>query len=553
MSASKKKKDHMGEVTQGLTQKQLKEAKEASAAKRKTITYWVVGIVLVALVATLLVWDSGFFQKRAVAATVGSEQLTVGEMQYYYGMTRSNQVYQEQYMQQMYTQFGMEYTPTFDSSKSDAEQIKDEESGQTWAAYFRETALDTAKQVIALNAAAKEEGYTLSAEGKTTMQDNIKSMKDQVKTGGWASFGAYLGTAYGKYVSEGIYTSCQEKAALASEYQTHHQDSLTYTTSQLAAYEQENPALLQSYDFRYAYIPGDPEVKTGDDGENIAATDEEKAAATAAAKEKADALVNGVKAAAADKKEDSFNELVKTAVAEDSSYADPTNNLQSGVLGNDLSTNGAAYFEWLSDSARKAGDIEAISSGTGYYVVLFLKSELNDTPTVDVRHILIKAEAPVDDETTADVDESTGTPTQEALDKAKADAQAILDEFNALPDDKRTADAFGKLANEKSEDGGSNTKGGLYRYVEEGDMVPNFDAWIFDSSRKSGDTGLVANVDEGSSYYGYHVMYFVGQDGPKWHELAENSLRTDDMTKWMEDIQAPLTAEWTTGGDSIGK
>lgn len=545
MSASREKKDRQGVTAQGLTQKQLKEAKEAQAAKRTTITYWIVGIVLAALVVALLVWNSGFFQSRATAATIGNETLTVGEMEYYYGVARSNQVY----MDQMYAQFGM--TPAFDSAKTDAEQIKDEESGQTWADYFRETALDTAKQVIALNAAAKEEGYVLSADGKTDMQDSIKDIKEQVKTGGWASFSAYLNRAYGKFVNESVYAKCQETAALASEYQTHHQDSLTYTTSQLATYQQENPAKLQSYDFRYAYIPGEPEAKADADGNTVDATDEEKAAATKAAKEKADAMVKGVQDAAADKKEDAFNELVKDAVDETSSYADPENNLQTGVLGNDLST--AAYYEWLSSTDRKAGDINAISSGTGYYVVLFLKAELDDTPTVDVRHILIKAEAPTDDPETADVDESKNAPSQEVLDASKAKAQALLDEFNALPEDKRTADAFGKLANENSEDGGSNTKGGLYRYVSEGEMVPEFDTWIFDSARKSGDTGLVANVEAGSSYYGYHVMYFVGQDGPKWQELAEESLRSDDMTKWLESIQEPFTAAWTASGDSVGK
>ena len=545
MSASREKKDRQGVAAQGLTQKQLKEAKEAQAAKRTTIIYWIVGIVITALVVALLVWNSGFFQSRATAATIGNESLTVGEMEYYYGIARSNQVY----MDQMYAQFGM--PASFDTTKSDAEQIKDEESGQTWADYFRETALDTARQVIALNAAAKEEGYVLSADGKTNMQDSLKNIKDQVKTGGWASFSAYLNRAYGKYVNESVYVKCQEQAALASEYQTHHQDSLTYTTSQLAAYQQENPAKLQSYDFRYAYISGTPEAKTDAEGNAVDATEEEKTAATAAAKAKADVLVKGVQDAAADKKEDSFNELVKNAVDETSSYADPENNLQSGVLGNDLSS--AAYYDWLSSADRKAGDISAISSGSGYYVVLFLKSELDDTPTVDVRHILIKAETPTDDPETADVDESKNAPSQEVLDAAKAEAQALLDEFNALPEDKRTADAFGKLANEHSDDGGSNTKGGLYRYVSEGEMVPEFDKWIFDSARKSGDTGLVANVEAGSSYYGYHVMYFVGQDGPKWQELAEESLRSDDMTKWLETVKEPFTAAWTAGGDSVGK
>ncbi len=552
MSASREKKDRKGVTSQGLTQKQLKEAKEAQAAKQKAIAYWIGGAVIAVLVIALLVWNSGFFQSRAAAATIGSETLSVGEMQYYYGTTRSSELY----YQQLYSQWGITMVTApnvaYNSSSPEGDkQVYNTETNQTYAEHFRETALENAKQEIALANAAREAGHTLSADGKTKMQTSLKDLKSELKTKGWSSFGAYLKRAYGKYVTESVYSTCTERATLASEYSTYKQDSLTYTTSQLESYEKENPALLQSYDFRYAYIPGTPETKTGADGKTIDPTDEEKVAATALAKTKADALVQGVEAAETAKRSDAFNTLVKDAVGDTSSYADPKNNLQSDALGSDISS--SPYFSWVSDAARKTGDISAIPSNGGFYVVLFLKAGLNDTATVDVRHILIKAEAPVDDKATTDVDESKGMPTQEALDAAKKKAQALLDQFNALSDDKRTAEAFGKLANENSEDSGSNTKGGLYRYVSKGDMVPEFDAWIFDSARKSGDTGLVSNVAEGSSYYGYHVMYFVGQDGPKWHGKAEDALKQKDMADWKTSVLEPYTAAWTDAGTaSIG-
>ena len=37
-------------------------------------------------------------------------------------------------------------------------------------------------------------------------------------------------------------------------------------------------------------------------------------------------------------------------------------------------------------------------------------------------------------------------------------------------------------------------------------MVTNFNDWIFDASRKPGDTGIV------ESDYGYHIIYFVGDN-----------------------------------------
>ena len=96
---------------------------------------------------------------------------------------------------------------------------------------------------------------------------------------------------------------------------------------------------------------------------------------------------------------------------------------------------------------------------TGYYVVLFQERYLDETPTADIRHILIKAElTQEDDPATEDVDEST-VPTQEALDAAKAEAQSLLDEWNAGD---KTAESFGALAEANSDDPGSNTNGGLY-------------------------------------------------------------------------------------------
>lgn len=553
MSASREKKERQGVAAQGLTQKQIQEAKEASQARRNRIIYWSIGIVLAVLVSALLVWDSGFFQSRSVAATIGTEKLTMGEMQYYYGLVRNNELNQ----QQTFAQYGISslsdpyVSYDFNSAEGD-NQIYNKEDNETYAEHFRHTALDAAQEIIALANAAKEDGYTLSPEGKQDVRDALKSTKEQVKIGGWGSFNAYLRTAFGKHVTESIYASAQETATLANEYQTYKSDLLTYTTTQLSDYAAENPAQLLSYDYRYAYIAGNPETKTDAEGNTIEATDEEKAAATGEAKAKADNIIKGVQSVSLDKKSDTFSDLVKENLGEDSSYADDANSLRTQYLGSKVSQEGSAYFSWLSDPERKEGDITAISSGSGYYVVLFLKSGLNDAPTVDVRHILVKAETPVDDPATTDVDESQAVPTQEALDAAKNKAQGLLDEFNGLPDNKRTSETFGRMANENSEDTGSNTTGGLYTYVEPGVMVPEFDSWIFDAARKSGDTGLVANVSDDSYYYGYHVMYFVGHNGPTWHQLAQDALKSEDMSKWLESIKEPYPAALTDAGNRIG-
>jgi hypothetical protein len=84
----------------------------------------------------------------------------------------------------------------------------------------------------------------------------------------------------------------------------------------------------------------------------------------------------------------------------------------------------------------------------------------------------------------------------------------------------KTFEAFAKKYNASSEY--------LYRNVSPGDMIEEIDAWLFDSSRMSGDTGIV-HTD-----YGYHILYYVGEDDPLWMSIARTKLldlRYDETLK----------------------
>ena len=123
-----------------------------------------------------------------------------------------------------------------------------------------------------------------------------------------------------------------------------------------------------------------------------------------------------------------------------------------------------------------------------------------DSKLVDVRHILVQVKGGTTD------DSGAVTYSDEEW-QACADA---ADEILKLwQEGEQTEDAFAALANEKSEDPGSNTNGGLYENVYEGHMVAEFEQWCFDETRVQGDTGIVKTT------YGYHVMYFVGSK-PIW-------------------------------------
>lgn len=513
MSASREKKQRQS-AGQNLTQKELKEAKEAQAAKRKSILYWVIGVVVVILVAALLIWNSNFFQNRATAVTVNGHNFTAGEVEYYY-----NSAYQQEYQLYYYSTMGITGLTNFNPATDPKDQYVDEEQTQTYYDYFMESALDALTQVAALTDAAEKDGFSLdlSESGKETYNSTIASMKDNATTSGY-SYASYLQAIYGSHMTTGIYESCLKRAIMLTEYQQAHQDTLTYTDEDYTTYYDENKDSIDTFSYEVAFLSGSAPSTTDEDGNTVEATEEEKTAAMEAAKANADKLMADVEAGG------DFAELADAYVQEDSA-----NTFRSTeTTGSSLST---TYGDWLKDAARAEGDINVFESTSGYYVVRFLDRYLDETPTADIRHILVKAElTQEDDPATEDVDEST-IPTDEAMEAAKAEAESLLAQWEAGD---KTAESFGELAKANSDDSGSASNGGLYTQVSEGQMVDTFNDWIFDSEHTEGDTGLVENTNSGM--YGWHVMYFQAWNDPTWKINAKNSFQNDDMTSWIESI-----------------
>ena len=161
------------------------------------------------------------------------------------------------------------------------------------------------------------------------------------------------------------------------------------------------------------------------------------------------------------------------------------------------------------------------------------KGLTKDTHTVDVRHILITPEStPVDGSTTGET-----TISDEAWADAEAKAQELLNQY--LAGDK-TEDSFAALANENSQDPGSNTNGGLYTGVTQGQMVDTFDEWCFDDARQVGDTGIV------KTSYGYHVMLYCGS-ATIWQDQVKSDILTEKTNNFVEEALAanPTTIDYS--------
>ncbi len=177
---------------------------------------------------------------------------------------------------------------------------------------------------------------------------------------------------------------------------------------------------------------------------------------------------------------------------------------------------------------------------TVYYIIE--KSDYDQELSKNVAHILIKPADYTEEGETTNGDGKYPV----ANDKAKAEAQRILDIYLSGA---KTQAEFEKLGEEYTTDSSV-----LYENVIRGQMVAEFEAWIFGEAKNdsgvvvdriAGDTGIV------ETDYGFHIMYFVGDGNPTWKVNAENNIFSDDYNAWYETQRASF--ELTFNEKAISK
>lgn len=125
--------------------------------------------------------------------------------------------------------------------------------------------------------------------------------------------------------------------------------------------------------------------------------------------------------------------------------------------------------------------------------------------------------------------------------------QAMLDQWKA---EGGTEDAFALLAMENTADSGSQaTRRPVHRRLQRQCLGPEFPGLALDPARQSGDTGLVKN--ESSSTKGWHIMYFVGWNDPSWMYSVKTTLKSEDMTEWMDSLTTDAEVVQGSGIDHV--
>lgn len=518
MSASSKKKLRSDNESAKLTERQLAEQKEAKQVKLYTAAFAAVLALLIVVAAfagvNSVIESSGTHQKNTVAATIGNHKVSNAELSYYYMDAVNN----------FYSNYGSyAYLYGIDTSAPLSQQVIDEESGKTWADNFIEQAAESARTVYALADAAASEGFKLSEEEKASLQAMSANLDTYASAYGYANTDDFIKAQYGNGTNKASYLEYYERNLLASAYQAHYQDSLTYSADEIAAASNADATKYNSYSFNQYNLSVSRFLTGGTTDENGATTytDAERAAAAQAAEEAVSTLsaVSSV-------------EELDAAIAA-LSVNEGTDARSTSLVNQNASSVNSYLREWVTDASRQAGDATVVPVTTtstdengaevervaSYYVAVFNGVNTNETKLMNVRHILVSFEGETDD---------NGSYSDEAKAAAKAAAEEILNQWTT---GEATENSFAALANEKSTDTGSSSNGGLYENVYPGQMVTAFNDWCFDASRKSGDTGIV------ETEYGYHIMYYVSQCDQTYRDyMITNDLRNEAMNSWFNNL-----------------
>lgn len=496
------------------------------APKTKKIITAVIAIIVV--IALLFAYVATGFVRKGMAATLGWPQKTftaytltdadgekhdikVNTYNYYFALYYNNL----QSTVSSYKQYGIdldEANMNVDFDKKLSEQTRTEDGKTTtWLEYVHEQVEDSIKDTYASYYKAVKENKgkdpEITDDQKKEIKEALKNYKESAHKYGYTVSG-YIEAAMGHGVTKDVFVREATISYIAENYDSDHKndsDSKTYTDKELNAYKKKNESKLQSVDIKMFECDSEDDAKAFKkalkaDGSNFAAL---------ASKYSSDDFD---KKANKNSQETTYNDMTRSTM-EGLSVAISTADDDKKYPG----------LDWLYSSDRKAGDVRQDSTSVVYVVKPVYMS---DAKTVNVRHILIAPESSKSSD-----DSSSSKSAKDCTDKewaaAEKKAKSILAKYNSGD---KTSKSFAKLAKSNSSDGNA-SDGGLYENIIPNQMVPTFNAWCFDSSRKAGDVGIV------KTEYGYHIMYFEGKNNQAvWKYIAQQKLAADDTQKEHDSI-----------------
>lgn len=523
------------------------KAKKGLAKRTVTIIKSVICVVvIVALLVTYVATGAvrkGFIASLSLPAqTLTGMTVTNGDQKanikvnvynFYYATTYNSLVStQEQYEEYGIDPADIGLDVDFDKKLS-SQEYTDDDTGETmtWEDHLQDLVLESIESTYTYYLAAVEanggEDPEITEDQQEELEETLDSYESTANSYGYTLSG-YLVSAMGKGVTEKVFRREATRQYIAENYQdelTSDFESREYTDDEVTAYRDENIESYETVDILLFEADSEDDAKAfadelNDDGSNFGelaakyATDEfyqtayeDETYLTELGVTRSMLTSKGYAIAQADEVEETEEDTDEETTDDTEEETEET---YSGL-------------DWIFSTDRNEGDVKQQSTSVVYIVE---PVSVQDRNTVNVRHILIQPE--IDDDAS-----SITEATDEQWEAAYEEAQSILEEWKSGDADE---DSFATLANENSADTGSNEDGGLYENVTTGEMVNTFSCWCFDDSRQPGDTAIV------QSEYGYHIMYFVGEnDQTVWYYNAASDLANEDGTSDSEQLEEDYT------------
>ena len=546
------------EIAQSQSVFTAKKQKKSAPAWVGTVAIVLCLVMLISVVAISVITESGFALRSTKA--VQSENFTVtGPMMSYYFYQTYNT---------FLSQYGsiISYMGLDTSLSLKTQAAMGSEDGQTWFDYFMDPTIEQIENMLVYCEEAKTRGIELDAEDHADIDAALAELDAAAASYGYSS-SSYISALYGAGVKKADVRAALELSQLAAKCSEVLTDEMTaaITDGEIDTYYTENPAEFLSADvLSYAFSTPksdkDDETYKADSEEMKKLADELAACKTAdefklyvlnyLAGDNFDTLYEDAseeltvdllpsEADLATRRQQVIDACIANALegktAEETTSEDAVEEMFSDItvsLTKTLTTvvdgmllEGFAWTDdegntaglWASSTDRKTGDTTVTEeddteentddenagyTATAYMMINPMKRD--ETNTRNVGHILF----------TSSVYETDTA--------AEAKAQEIMAQFKAGA---MTKDAFEALAKEYTEDSGV-----FYENVFPGQMVSEFEDWMFDAERKDGDVDIV------KTQYGYHLMYYMGEnaDSPAWKEVAKNSIVNEKLEAWYE-------------------
>lgn len=461
-------------------------------------------VLAAVLVMAIGVWAVIYFaipQKIFPPMSVGGEKVSSVEYVYYYTNT----------LQELQIDKTTAEGQTKLAEKCTVEGFTD----KTWQEY----AVDTAAKAIV---DVKIQHDLAEATKMKLTSDEIKSVDDIFdnlikETGDIIKADQYLIEIFGKNVTIATLKPVFLKQALAAKYAQQKATELAVTDKEIKDSYDLNKDKYDGVSFRIAFFEietkdgattaetakFDADAKTAADSFVSKATDEATFKQMTIAKTAADEKLKYSKLTAAEKKttdddkaasdKAEATKIASMTAEEKTAYEKGKANQDASILRGLKKSNiegvSAEMATWLFDAVRKAGNKKVFLVTGGYYAIYFVSRDTNfNLPSV--RHILI---SPNKDKNAANGDVFTAAEWT----AARKTAQDLLLKCTTL-------EKFIEFVKSSSTDTGSVENDGLYENVQPGQMMPEFNDWVFDSARKADEQAIVRTD------YGFHIMRFVG-------------------------------------------